>query len=501
MVDSVRVRFAPSPTGPLHIGGVRTALYNYLYAKKNNGSFLLRVEDTDQKRTVSDAEEYIYSALEWLGIVPDESPKHGGSFGPYRQSERKEVYEKWVQILIDKGLAYYAFDAPEELEAHRKEHEKKGKTFIYNWHNRLKLKNSLSVSAKEVNEKIKSGAPYVVRFLMWNNGDDEVVRCPDIIRGNVDVDCKLLDDKILYKSDGFPTYHFANVVDDHLMKISHVIRGEEWLPSLALHIKLYDAFGWTAPAFAHLPLILKSSGKGKLSKRDGDQLGFPVYPLEWENSKGFKEKGFLPEALLSYLSLLGWNPGSEKEIFELKELIHLFEVEKIQKGGARFDFDKARWVNHKFLANSDSKLILERFPSFFNVVGANVSEKRKLAIYGLLKERLFLLEDFKSEASLFFSDPVSYDEKVIKKIQDRKPKKVLNFIIQILEKNIPASNWKKQLQSWGEKEELPFSVIMQSLRLAIVGNLSGPDILVVCGLLEKEVILKRLKKLINYLNN
>jgi glutamyl-tRNA synthetase len=251
----------------------------------------------------------------------------------------------------------------------------------------------------------------------------------------------------------------------------------------------------------HLPLILKPEGKGKLSKRDGDQLGFPVFPLEWEDSKGFKERGFLPEALLSYLSLLGWNPGSKKEIFELNELIHSFEVEKIQKAGARFDFDKARWVNHKFLGNSDSKLILKRFPSFFNVTGARVSEKRKLSIYELLKERLFLLEDFKSEASLFFSDPIRYDEKVIKKIQNRKPEKVLNFIIQLLEKNIPASNWTKQLQSWGEKEEIPFGLIMQSLRLGIVGNLRGPDILIVCGLLEKEVILERLKKLINYLNN
>ena len=494
---SVRVRFAPSPTGALHIGGLRTALFNYLYAKKHNGSFILRIEDTDQNRKVDAAEGYILNSLKWLGIEPEEGPQKKGDFGPYRQSERKEIYTGEVEKLIKTGKAYYAFDSGEALAELRKEHEKKGETFKYSALNRNGLLNSLSLSEEETTEKIKKGN-YVIRLKVEAG---TTISIADKIRGEINVHSDEIDDKILIKGDGMPTYHFANVVDDHLMKISHVIRGEEWLPSLPLHRLIYDAFDWPVPQFLHLPLILKPEGKGKLSKRDGDQLGFPVYPLEWENSKGFKERGFLPEALLSYLSLLGWNPGSEKEIFKLKELIHLFEVEKIQKGGARFDFDKARWINHKFLANSDSKLILERFPSFFNVVGANVSEKRKLAIYGLLKERLFLLEDFKSEASLFFSDPVSYDEKVIKKIQDRKPKKVLNFIIQILEKNIPASNWKKQLQSWGEKEELPFSVIMQSLRLAIVGNLSGPDILVVCGLLEKEVILKRLKKLINYLNN
>ena len=319
MANSVRVRFAPSPTGPLHIGGVRTALYNYLYARKHNGKFVLRIEDTDQKRSVDRAEEYIQSCLAWLGIEPDESPNHPGNFGPYRQSERRHVYQKYILELVKSGLAYYAFDTAESLEKHRKNHEKNGKTFIYNWHNRMKLNNSLVLGEKKTKEKLDDEHPYVVRFLMWDEKESSVYNCPDSIRGNVAIDCKLLDDKILYKSDGMPTYHFANVVDDHLMEISHVIRGEEWLPSLALHLKLYNAFGGTPPDFSHLPLILKPSGKGKLSKRDGDKLGFPVFPIQWEGGiKGYKEEGYLPEAVLNFLALLGWNDGGENEIFSLE---------------------------------------------------------------------------------------------------------------------------------------------------------------------------------------
>lgn len=496
MADSVRVRFAPSPTGPLHVGGVRTALYNYLYAKKNNGSFLLRVEDTDQKRTVSDAEEYIYSALEWLGIVPDESPKHGGSFGPYRQSERKEVYEKWVQILIDKGLAYYAFDAPEELEAHRKEHEKKGKTFIYNWHNRLKLKNSLSVSAKEVNEKIKSGAPYVVRFLMWNNDDDEVVRCPDIIRGNVDVDCKLLDDKILYKSDGFPTYHFANVVDDHLMKISHVIRGEEWLPSLALHIKLYDAFGWTAPAFAHLPLILKPSGKGKLSKRDGDQLGFPVFPIQWGGEvKGYRESGFLSEAVVNFLALLGWNNGDEQEVFSLEEMVALFDLNRVHHAGARFDPEKNKWFNQQHI----QALSLNAFAQLCRAeierhTQTNLTDEKLMAMAEMVQPRVVLLGDLWVTLKVFFEAPDEYDPKATKKVWKENTSTLLQAVANrlVTEDDLKADDCKTILQTIATDAGTGIGALMGPLRLVLVGSLTGPDLLQLVQTLGAQEVVDRI---------
>ena len=410
---SVRVRFAPSPTGALHIGGLRTALFNYIFAKKHAGRFILRIEDTDQNRKVDAAEDYITKSLGWLGIEPEEGPNKKGVFGPYRQSERKEIYSREIHRLIKTGKAYYAFDSAETLTELRKEHEKKGQSFKYCAFNRNKLCNSLSLSEKETKEKIKD-KNYVVRLRVESGVKISV---KDEIRGDIRVSSEEIDDKILIKADGMPTYHFANVVDDYHMKISHVIRGEEWLPSLPLHNLIYEAFNWPAPKFMHLPLILKSEGKGKLSKRDGDELGFPVYPLKWKAAKGFKERGFLPEALLNYICLLGFNPGTKKEIFELDELIHSFKVEKIQKAGARFDFDKARWINHKYLERSESKSILERFPVFFDIMSTTMSEKRKLAIYELLKERLFLLEDFKHEAYFFFNDPTGYEEKVIKKIQ------------------------------------------------------------------------------------
>ncbi len=494
---SIRVRFAPSPTGALHIGGLRTALFNYLYAKKHNGEFILRIEDTDQSRRVDGAEDYITTSLKWLGIEQDEGPKKMGRFGPYRQSERKELYTREIIKLIQAGKAYYAFDSDEKLAELRKEYEKKGQSFKYCSLNRNNLLNSLSLSEKETKKRIKEES-YVIRLKVESGF---TVTVEDKIRGKIKVNSDEIDDKILIKADGMPTYHFANVVDDHHMKISHVIRGEEWLPSLPLHQLIYYAFDWAVPQFMHLPLILKPEGKGKLSKRDGDQLGFPVYPLEWNSNIGFKERGFLPEALLNYISLLGWNPGTEKEIFELEELILLFDIGKIQKGGARFDFNKARWINHKFIERSESKSVLGRFPAFFSTMSTVGSEKGKLAIYELLKERLFLLEDFKSEANLLFNDPTKYDEKAIKKIENSKPEEALNFLIELIEKNIPAANWKQELQTWNEKADIPFGVIMQSLRLAIVGSLSGPDIFSVCGLLEKEVTLRRLKKLIIYLNN
>ena len=371
---SIRVRFAPSPTGGIHIGGLRTALFNYLYAKKYNGHFVLRIEDTDNKRRVVGAENYILDSLQWLGIEPDEGPNYGGDYGPYKQSERKSIYEKEIIKLIKEGKAYYAFDSTESLDKLRKKYENDGRKFKYDSFTRNGLFNSLSLSEKETKEKIKEGG-YVIRLKVEAGKNIDLF---DEIRGKINVKSEEIDDKILVKANGLPTYHFANVIDDHYMKISHVIRGEEWLPSLPLHKLIYDAFNWSTPKFLHLPLILKPKGKGKLSKRDGDDLGFPVFPLKWEKNKGFKERGFLPEALLNYMSLLGWSPGTEKEIFMLKELIYYFDIKRIQKGGARFDFEKARWINHKFLLSTDPKVILKRFPGFFSGLSTSRSKKTNL---------------------------------------------------------------------------------------------------------------------------
>ena len=431
---SIRVRFAPSPTGGIHIGGLRTALFNYLYAKKYNGRFILRIEDTDNKRRVIGAENYILDSLQWLGIEPEEGPNYGGDYGPYKQSERKNIYEKEIIKLIKEGKAYYAFDSTESLDKLRKKYENDGRKFKYDSFTRNSLFNSLNLSEKETKEKIKEGG-YVIRLKVEAGKNIDLF---DEIRGKINVKSEEIDDKILVKANGLPTYHFANVIDDHYMKISHVIRGEEWLPSLPLHKLIYNAFNWSPPKFLHLPLILKPRGKGKLSKRDGDDLGFPVFPLKWEKNKGFKERGFLPEALLNYMSLLGWSPGTEKEIFMLKELIYYFDIKKIQKGGARFDFEKARWINHKFLLSTDPKVILKRFPGFFRGLSTFTSKKNKLAVYELVKERLFLLEDFETEARLFFHDPNTYDEKVVNRIRKNDPKKILKFLIDSIDKKIQA---------------------------------------------------------------
>src|SRR5690606_16161621 len=356
MNTRVRVRFAPSPTGPLHIGGVRTALFNYLFAKKHGGDFILRIEDTDQKRYVEGAEEYIIQSLKWLNIPYDQGPDSDAAiqekYGPFRQSDRKELYKEYAQILLNSDWAYYAFDTPEELDAQRQKLEADGGKFIYNWASRSNLNNSLALSKDQVQEKIDSGEPYVIRF---KSPVDQTLVLKDMIRGAISIDTNVLDDKVLFKSDGMPTYHLANIVDDHLMEITHVIRGEEWLPSMALHVLLYRAFGWTAPEFAHLPLILKSVGKGKLSKRDGDKLGFPVFPLEWtdpvsgEVASGYREEGYYSEAVVNFLAFLGWNPGTEQELFNLEELVQAFELEKVHKAGARFDPDKTKWYNHQYL--------------------------------------------------------------------------------------------------------------------------------------------------------
>src|SRR5690554_524103 len=397
MSQKVRVRFAPSPTGPLHIGGVRTALFNYLFAKKHGGDFLLRIEDTDQNRFVEGAEEYIVEALNWLNIPFDEGPKTshfagGGDYGPYRQSERKELYKQYADKLLESGDAYYAFDTAEELDAHRADHEAKGKTFIYNWHNRLKLKNSLVFSEEETKQRIANGEEYVIRF---KSPENETLFLKDMIRGGMQVETNILDDKVLFKSDGMPTYHLANIVDDHLMKITHVIRGEEWLPSLALHVLLYRAFGWDAPEFAHLPLILKSVGKGKLSKRDGDKLGFPVFPLEWtdpvsgEISTGYREQGYYPEAVVNFLAFLGWNPGTEQELFTLEQLVQSFEIEKVQKAGARFDPDKTKWYNHQYLQKRSNEDLAKELHAY---IAQSTSHETNLEI-GYLSQVVALLKE------------------------------------------------------------------------------------------------------------
>ena len=417
MAEKVRVRFAPSPTGALHIGGVRTALFNYLFAKKHGGDFVLRIEDTDQNRYVEGAEKYIIDALNWCGIPYDEGPNKTGSFGPYRQSERQHLYRQYVDELVAKAKAYYAFDTSERLDFHRKDHEAKGKTFIYNWHNRLKLDNSLSLSADETQKRLDLGEDYVIRFL---TPQDQKLKLTDIVRGEIEIDTNTLDDKVLFKSDGMPTYHLANIVDDHLMEITHVIRGEEWLPSLALHQLLYDAFGWDAPEFAHLPLILKPTGKGKLSKRDGDKLGFPVFPLAYTApdgtvSRGYKEDGYFPEAVVNFLAFLGWNPGTEQEIFSMQELIQAFSLENVGKSGARFDYDKAKWFNQQYIIATDNKTLAAKVRPYVENLKAEVSDDYLEAFCGMMKERVDFLPDFIEKGYYFFQPVKIYDNKTIRK--------------------------------------------------------------------------------------
>ena len=493
---NVRVRFAPSPTGPLHIGSLRTALYNYLFAKKNSGVFILRIEDTDQNRKVDKAEEYIMEALNWSKLVPDESPVHPGMFGPYRQSERKKIYNKYIKELIDKGKAYYAFDSPEALAEVRAKHEREKKTFKYGAQNRMGFNNSLTQSPEET-EKLLITEPFVVRLKVNPVG---VVKIKDEIRGIIEIQSEEIDDKILMKADGMPTYHFANVIDDHQMEITHVIRGEEWLPSLALHHLIYNAFGWDPPKFMHLPLILKPEGKGKLSKRDGDKMGFPVFPLTWKGSKGFKERGFLPEALINYLVLLGWNPGTQQEIFDIETLKEVFDTNKLQTGGAKFNFEKAKWINHKFLGLTEPKIIFERFPEFTECLPRSWSKIKKNFVYSLLRDRLFLLEDLKIQSQLFLSNPQTYDDRVVRRIQKHNPSKILDQFANLANNGIPIDTWKSKIQEWNEKEQLPIGSILQTLRLAIVGNLSGPDIFQICEVLGNEITLMRLEKLKNHLN-
>ena len=414
----VRVRFAPSPTGPLHIGGVRTALYNYLFAKKNGGDLLLRIEDTDQGRFVPGAEEYIIEAFRWLGIKFDEGVGIGGAHAPYRQSERKELYRKYADELIDKGFAYYAFDSAADLEAKRKECEAVKKTFQYDVNSRMQMCNSLTLSKEEVEKRINGGEQYVIRFKYPENVD---VVVDDLIRGLVKINTSLLDDKVLYKSDGMPTYHLANVVDDHLMEITHVIRGEEWLPSVPLHAMLYKAFGWEAPRFAHLPLLLKPDGNGKLSKRDGDRLGFPVFPLEWhdpksgEISSGYREKGYLPEAVINFLALLGWNSGTEQEFFTLDELVERFSIEKISKSGAKFDLEKAKWFNHHYIQLLPDEKLAEQLLPVLAEKNIELPFEKVVSGVAMIKERVHFTTELWEQCHYLFEAPKSYDEQAIKK--------------------------------------------------------------------------------------
>ncbi len=501
MKNKVRVRFAPSPTGPLHIGGVRTALYNYLFAKKHGGDFILRIEDTDQSRYVPGAEEYISEALNWLGIPPDEGPVAGGDYGPYRQSERVALYREHIESLIGSGWAYYAFDTEAELDSLREACEKDGETFIYNWRNREQLNNSLTLPAADVAGRIASGTPYVIRF-KWPL--DTVVRFDDLIRGRIQIDANTLDDKVLFKSDGMPTYHLANVVDDHLMEISHVIRGEEWLPSLALHCQLYIVFGWEAPRFAHLPLIMKPTGKGKLSKRDGEKLGFPVFPLQWKESSGYRESGYFPEAVLNFLALLGWNPGTEQELFTLEDLVQAFELSRVQKSGARFDPDKNTWFNHQHLQLKTDAALAALFRP---VVSAHqVPEERLAAPYlesvvSLIKDRASFVKDFWELGSYFFEAPKDFDEKAVRKQWKPDTPKRMEELTGLLETTEPfsAAHAEQVVKTWIEEEALGFGQVMPPLRLSLVGAMKGPHLFSIMELLGKEETISRIRYAISHI--
>ena len=497
MPQKVRVRFAPSPTGPLHIGGVRTALYNYLFAKKHGGDFLLRIEDTDQSRYVEKAEDYIVETLNWLQIPFDEGPGNEGHCGPYRQSERKALYQQYADQLIATGKAYYAFDTSEELEAHRKQHEAEGKTFIYNWHNRKKLKNSLSLPPEEIEKRLQH-TDFVIRFKC---PEGKTLQLKDRIRGDIEIDTNTLDDKVLFKSDGMPTYHLANIVDDHLMEITHVIRGEEWLPSLALHQLLYDAFDWKAPEFAHLPLILKPSGKGKLSKRDGELGGFPVFPLEWHTENevfmGFREEGYLPEAVVNMLALLGWNPGTEQEFFSLKQLVDVFSLERVNKAGAKFDPEKAKWFQHHYLQEMDEKILISGFKDLLaskNIFPNNDVPK----IVSLLKERATFINDFWEQGSFFFEGPKSYDEKAFQKAVNADTPQLLGEVSKIIQETEKFTEdvLSEKIKGWITASGIGFGKVMMPLRLALVGEMKGPEVFSIIEVLGKEESLLRIQNLI-----
>ncbi len=503
MDRKVRVRFAPSPTGPLHIGGVRTALYNYLFAKQHGGDMVLRIEDTDSSRFVPGAERYILESFEWLGIKFDEGVGLGGSHGPYRQSERREIYKKYVDQLLNEGKAYVAFDTPEELAKKREEVQ----NFQYDAHTRLQMRNSLTLSAAEVEQLMQDGEQYTVRFKI-EPGREIVV--DDMIRGEVRVKSDILDDKVLYKSaDELPTYHLANIVDDHLMEITHVIRGEEWLPSAPLHVLLYEAFGWTdtMPRFAHLPLLLKPDGKGKLSKRDGDRLGFPVFPLEWhdlksgETSSGYREKGYFPEAVINFLALLGWNPGTEQELFSLDELVQAFDINRCSKSGAKFDFQKGIWFNHEYILKKDDEEIALLFAPI--VAGNGVEEpfERVKEVVRMMKDRVSFVSELWPLCSFFFIAPTHYDEKTTKKRWKSYSPQQMTELLQVLEtqEDFSIEALEPVVLAWVQQKEYKLGDVMNAFRLALVGEGKGPGMFDITAFLGKNETITRLKKAIEAL--
>lgn len=499
----VRVRFAPSPTGALHIGGVRTALYNYLFARQHGGDFVFRIEDTDSNRFVPGAEEYIIESFRWLGIKFDEGVSFGGEHGPYRQSERRAIYRKYVDQLLDAGKAYIAFDTPEELEAKRQEI----KNFQYDAHTRMMMRNSLTLPAEEVERLIADGNQYVVRFKI-EPGED--VHVNDMIRGDVVIKSDILDDKVLYKSaDELPTYHLANIVDDHLMEISHVIRGEEWLPSAPLHVLLYRAFGWedTMPRFAHLPLLLKPDGKGKLSKRDGDRLGFPVFPLEWhdpktgEVSNGFREQGYFPEAVINFLALLGWNPGTEQEMFTLDELVEQFDITKCSKAGARFDYQKGIWFNHEYILRKSNEEISKLFAPIVAGNGIDESMERITKVVSMMKDRVSFVKELWPLCSFFFIPPTEYEEKTVRKRWKENSAQVMGELAEVLEgiDDFSLENQEHIVMAWVESKGYKLGDVMNAFRLTLVGEGKGPGMFDISAFLGKEETLRRLRRAIEVL--
>jgi glutamyl-tRNA synthetase len=501
-MSKVRVRFAPSPTGPLHIGGVRTALYNYLFAKQNGGDMLLRIEDTDSGRFVPGAEEYITDSLEWLGIKIDEGVREGGPFAPYRQSERKAIYKQHVDQLLNAGKAYIAFDTPAELEAKRTEI----KNFQYDASTRGLMTNSLTLSPEEVQKRIQNSEQYVVRIKIEPN---EEVHVQDIIRGDVVINSSVLDDKVLLKStDGLPTYHLANVVDDHLMEISHVIRGEEWLPSAPLHVLLYRAFGWedTMPQFAHLPLLLKPDGNGKLSKRDGDRLGFPVFPLEWKDPKtgdistGYRETGYDPEAVINFLALLGWHAGSDQEIFSMDELIAQFSFDRCSKSGAKFDFEKAKWFNHQYLQQKPIDVLVKEFLPTLQANGVNADDATVAKVVSLMRERINLVNELWETTSYFFVAPAAYDEKSVQKRWKpdtaQQLMELMSFIEQMDNFTSDKAAAETQTMAWIAEKGYKVGDVMNAFRIALVGESKGPHIFDLTEIIGKEETLRRVAKAI-----
>ena len=490
----VRVRFAPSPTGPLHIGGVRTALYNYLFARRHGGKMILRIEDTDSQRFVPGAEDYIIESLKWCGIEIDEGVGVGGPHAPYRQSERRELYLKYATQLVEAGWAYYAFDTAEELDVLRKQYEERGETFAYNFKVRTTLPTSLSLSKEEVEERIARGDIWVIRFKMPEN---EVVKMHDLIRGDVEVNTSTLDDKVLYKSvDALPTYHLANIVDDHLMEISHVIRGEEWLPSLPLHYLLYRAFGWTdtQPEFAHLPLLLKPTGGGKLSKRDGDKMGFPVFPLHWvspttgETARGYREDGYFADAFINMLALLGWNPGTEQEIFSMQELVDAFSLDRVSKAGARFQPDKAKWFNAQYMHRKSAEELSAFYQPILREHGIEVSDEVAGKAAFIMKERATFVSDLWDLTSYFFIAPTEYEEKQLKKYWKGENPARLAELREVLASidDVSLENTEKIVHAWITEKEYGMGQIMNTLRLALVGAGKGPGMYDVTSFIGKE---------------